>query len=61
MDIGQQLCGEGENQECEKREKRAPFIEEEGAAPQGGAAAHRINSPPLHFPLHGGNPLINMR
>jgi hypothetical protein len=26
---------EGENQECEKREKRAPFIGEEGQ-PQGG-------------------------
>jgi hypothetical protein len=31
--VEQQLCGEGENQECEKREKRAPFIGEEGAAP----------------------------
>jgi hypothetical protein len=35
MDIGQQLCGEGENQESEKREKRALFIGEEGAAPRG--------------------------
>jgi hypothetical protein len=33
MDIGQQLCGEGENQECEMREKRAPFIGEKVAAP----------------------------
>jgi hypothetical protein len=49
---------EGENQECEKRGKRGPFIGEEGAAPKGGAAAHRRNSPPLHFPLHGGNPLF---
>jgi hypothetical protein len=54
MDIGQQLCGEVENQEYEKREKRAPFIGEEGAAPRGCAPAPRINSPPLH----GGNPLF---
>jgi hypothetical protein len=33
MDIGQQLYGKGQNQECEKREKRGPFIGEEGAAP----------------------------
>jgi hypothetical protein len=43
-----------ENQECEKREKRAPFIGEEGAAPRGCAPAPRRNSPPLH----GGNPLF---
>jgi hypothetical protein len=35
MDIGQQLCGEVENQECDKREKRAPFIGEEGQPPGG--------------------------
>jgi hypothetical protein len=35
MDIGQQLCGEGENPECEKRDKRDPFIGEEGEAPRG--------------------------
>jgi hypothetical protein len=39
MDIGKQLCGEGENQECEKRKKRAPFIGEEGAAPRGVCAS----------------------
>jgi hypothetical protein len=33
MDIGQQLCEGGVDQECEKREKRAPFIGEEVAAP----------------------------
>jgi hypothetical protein len=33
--VEQQLCVEGENQECEKREKRAPFIREEGQPPRG--------------------------
>jgi hypothetical protein len=54
MDVEQQLCRRGEGQECEKREKRAPFIGEEVAAPRRGAPAPRRNSPPLH----GGNPLF---
>jgi hypothetical protein len=35
MEVEQQLCERGRDQECEKSEKRAPFIGEEGQ-PQGG-------------------------
>jgi hypothetical protein len=38
-------------------EERGTFIGEEGAAPRGVCAAPRRKFPPLH----GGNPLINMR
>jgi hypothetical protein len=34
-----------------------PYIGEEGASPKGGALTRMEVSPPLH----GGNPLINMR
>jgi hypothetical protein len=48
--LGSNYAGKGRIKSVRKRD---PFIGEEG-----GAAAHRRNSPPLHFPLHGGNPLF---
>jgi hypothetical protein len=59
--VEQQLWEEGRDQVCVKREKRGSFYRRGGGRPLGGAAALWRNSPPLHFPLHGGNPLINMR
>jgi hypothetical protein len=54
---GSNFAGEGKDQASMNMEERGPFIGEEGAAPRGVCAALRIKSPPLH----GGNPLINMR
>jgi hypothetical protein len=58
MDIGQQLCGEGENQECVKREKRGSFYRRGGGSPKEGVASQGEASPPLHGPLHCGNSLF---
>jgi hypothetical protein len=33
--LGSNYAGNGRIKKCEKREKRAPFIGEEGAAPRG--------------------------
>jgi hypothetical protein len=48
---------EGRDQECEKREERGTFYRRGGESTLGGAPAQGGASPPLH----GGNPLINMR
>jgi hypothetical protein len=54
---GSNFAGEGKDQASMNMEERGAFYRRGGGSPKGVCVAPRRNSPPLH----GGNPLINMR
>jgi hypothetical protein len=53
---GSNFAGEGKDQASMNMEERGAFYRRGWAAPRGGRP--RRGSPPLHGPLHCGNPLF---